>query len=270
LRCKFAPNAQPLAEQALPTLTQLVAERNVCCLLSAATSVGKDLLPRVAELLQCAYIGDCFDAVDVDGSCTFRRAVYAGNATAVCVAKSERVILTVRYTEFPPATDDEASTLSPVVVVEPAPPTHAATRIQRLGFDAVQTNRPPLTEARVIVSGGRALGSRFSEVLEPLADSVGAAIGASRAACDSGYAPNDFQVGQTGKIVAPDLYFAIGISGAVQHIAGIRSSRIVVAINSDPQAPIFSIADYGLVGDLFELVPELVSAIRRRRRMVDG
>jgi electron transfer flavoprotein alpha subunit len=262
LKCQSDVASCPIAEQAASTLAQLVIDRNASCLLAAANSTGKDWLPRVAALLDCAFVGDSCNVSEYDGTIAFHRPVYAGNATASCVARGERTVVTVRHSEFTPAEPSDTPT-SNIESFALAPPTAAARRVRRLGFYAVQSSRPPLTDARVIVTGGRALGHRFTEVLGPLADSLDAAIGATRAACDAGYAPSDFQVGQTGKIVAPDLYVAVGVSGAVQHVAGIRSSRVVVAINSDPEAPIFSIADYGLVGDLFEQVPKLVSAIRR-------
>ncbi len=153
--------------------------------------------------------------------------------------------------------------MSPIESLGAAPVEAAASRIELFGYDAVDNSRPDLTEARVVVSGGRALAGRFFEVLGPLADTLGAALGATRAACDGGFAPGDFQVGQTGKVVAPELYVAVGISGAIQHVAGMKGARIVVAINSDPLAPIVSLADYTLIGDLFQLVPELVGALRR-------
>jgi electron transfer flavoprotein alpha subunit len=250
-----------LAERITPTLARIVKERNAELFVTAATSTGKDLAPRIAALLDAAYISDCSKVSIENGVIAFHRPVYAGNAMAVCHARSSRVIVTVRQTEFPLATADiaEKSKLTFFTLDQESV---EVSRVRRIGFDAVTTNRPRLTEAKVVVTGGRALSNRFNEVLSPLADCLNAAIGATRAACDAGIAPSDFQVGQTGKVVAPDLYFAIGVSGAVQHVAGMRGSRVIVAINSDPEAPIFSIADYGLIGDLFDIVPKLVAAIR--------
>jgi electron transfer flavoprotein alpha subunit len=250
-----------LAERITPTLARLMFDRNAEFFVTAATSTGKDLAPRVAAILDSAYIADCSKVSTENGVIDFHRPVYAGNAMAVCHARSSRVVITVRQTEFPLATADVAEK-SELTFFELEPASVEVARVRRIGFDAVTTTRPRLTEAKVVVTGGRALSNRFDEVLSPLADCLNAAMGATRAACDAGIAPSDFQVGQTGKVVAPDLYFAIGVSGAVQHVAGMRGSRVIVAINSDPDAPIFSVADYGLVGDLFDVVPKLVAAIR--------
>jgi electron transfer flavoprotein alpha subunit len=251
------------------TLSNVMTRGGARWLIGAATSLGKDVLPRVAGILDVAYVGDCCGSVDHEGTLGFIRPVYAGNALATTVAKSDRTVLSVRHSEFAPALPNSES-LSPQRDVPIDGRCAAASRVSELGFAPITTLRPALDEASVIVAGGRALSNRFFEVLTPLADSLNAAIGATRAACDAGYAPNDFQVGQTGKVVAPNLYVAVGISGAVQHVAGIRSSRVIVAINSDAQAPIFSIADYGLVADLFRAVPELVTAIERRRSSQPG
>ena len=255
------PDEALLAENLAPNLRQLSQERGIRLLLSAATSFGKDILPRVSALLDCAYIGDCCGIAVEGENLEFLRPIYAGNATASCIVHTDNAVLTVRHSEFAPAVSN-CPTPSEVEIIHGTERTIASNRVKWLGFDSIDSKRPTLTDARVIVSGGRALSSQFLTVLGPLADCLDAAIGATRAACDSGYAPSDFQVGQTGKVVAPDLYIAIGISGAVQHVAGMRSSRVVVAINSDPDAPIFSFADYYLVGDLFKLVPELVGALR--------
>jgi electron transfer flavoprotein alpha subunit len=245
-------------------VAKLMKGRGSRWLVGAATSFGKDLLPRIAELVDGAFIGDCCRLTEQAGSVAFVRPVYAGNALATCISKTHATVISVRQSEFAPASA-EVETSSPVRELMHEEHGAATTRVRVLGFDPVTSERPALDEAKVVVAGGRALSERFFEVLTPLADRLGAAIGATRAACDSGFAPNDLQVGQTGKVVAPDLYVAVGISGAVQHVAGIRSSRVIVAINSDAQAPIFSVADYGLVADLFRAVPELVGALERRK-----
>jgi electron transfer flavoprotein alpha subunit len=197
------------------------------------------------------------------GKLIYKRPMYAGNAYGYCELATPIQTATARQSEFSPAEAEGGS--SPLEQMVKVAPGKAAERVEYVSLDAVKSERPELGEARVVVSGGRALKERFFEVLEPLANALGSAIGASRAAVDAGYAPGDYQVGQTGKIVAPDLYFAIGISGAIQHIAGMKSSKTIVAINKDPEAPIFQIADYGLVADLFQAVPELVRALEARR-----
>ena len=221
-------------------------------IVAPATSTGKNLLPRIAALLDVMLISDILEVAAPD---TFRRPTYAGNAIET-VQSSDRIkVVTVRASAFPPTATHGLKAVS----VAPADTT--LSRI--LSEDAQKAAGPELGSARIVVSGGRAFGSKdkFDSLLIPLAEKLDAAIGASRAAVDSGYAANDLQVGQTGKIVAPDLYIAIGISGAIQHLAGMKSSKVIVAINSDPQAPIFAVADYGLVGDLFTLVPELTSKL---------
>ena len=212
-------------------------------ILFPATASGKNTAPRVAAKLDVSQISDI---TKVDGADTFERPIYAGNAIATVQSGDAVKVITVRTTAF-----DAAAATGGSAAVESVPAV------------AAKSDRPDLTAAKVVVSGGRALGSaeQFQSVLTPLADKLGAAIGASRAAVDAGYAPNDLQVGQTGKIVAPQLYVAVGISGAIQHVAGMSGSRVIVAINKDPDAPIFSVADYGLVADLFEAVPELVKAL---------
>jgi electron transfer flavoprotein alpha subunit len=224
-------------------------------ILFPATAGGKNVAPRVAAKLDVAQISDI---TKVDSPDTFERPIYAGNAIAIVQSADKVKVITVRTTGCDPAaaTGGNAS-------VETANAAADSGKSSFLGQEIAQNDRPELTAAKIIVSGGRAMGSneKFHEVLEPLADKLGAAIGASRAAVDAGYAPNDLQVGQTGKIVAPQLYIACGISGAIQHLAGMKDSKVIVAINKDPEAPIFSVADYGLEADLFQAVPELVKAL---------
>jgi electron transfer flavoprotein alpha subunit len=246
-----------VAERYAPTTAQLAKDFTVVC--ATASSFGKDLMPRVAAQLDAAYAGDCAGVSVEDGRPVYKRPMYAGNVFGHVKLLTPIHVVTVRQSEFDAA--EPSGGESPMQEVAIAPASAAASRVEFVTFEAVKNERPELTDAGVIVSGGRALKEHFFSVLEPLADRLGAAIGASRAACDAGYAPGDFQVGQTGKIVAPRLYFAIGISGAIQHIAGMKGSKTIVAINKDPDAPIFQIADYGLVADLFQAVPELVQAL---------
>ena len=224
-------------------------------ILFPATAGGKNTAPRVAALLDVAQISDATKVIAAD---TFERPIYAGNAIATVQSTDAVKVITVRTTGFDAAAPSGGS--AAVQSVEVA--VDAGTSVY-LGSEIAKLDRPELTSAKIIVSGGRALGSndKFAEVLTPLADKLGAALGASRAAVDAGYAPNDWQVGQTGKIVAPQLYVACGISGAIQHLAGMKDSKVIVAINKDPEAPIFSVADYGLEADLFAAVPELVNAL---------
>jgi len=224
-------------------------------ILFPATAGGKNVAPRVAAKLDVAQISDI---TKVDSPDTFERPIYAGNAVAIVQSADKVKVITVRTTGFDPAAATGGS-----ASVETANAAADSGKSSFLGQEIAQNDRPELTAAKIIVSGGRAMGSneKFHEVLEPLADKLGAAIGASRAAVDAGYAPNDLQVGQTGKIVAPQLYIACGISGAIQHLAGMKDSKVIVAINKDPEAPIFSVADYGLEADLFQAVPELVKAL---------
>ena len=225
-------------------------------LLFPATASGKNMAPRVAAKLDVAQISD---VTKVDSPDTFERPIYAGNAIAIVQSLDAIKVITVRTTGFDPA----AQTGQASAAIETIAPVAASANTTFVGSEIAKNDRPELTAAKIIVSGGRALGSseKFMEVMTPLADKLGAAMGASRAAVDAGYAPNDWQVGQTGKIVAPQLYVAVGISGAIQHLAGMKDSKVIVAINKDPEAPIFSVADYSLEADLFVAVPELVAAL---------
>ena len=224
-------------------------------ILFPATAAGKNVAPRVAARLD---VGQISDITKVDSADTFERPIYAGNAIATVQSIDAVKVITVRTTGFDPAPASGGS-----APVEALTPVGDAGKSSFVRSEIAKNDRPELTAAKIIVSGGRALGSsdKFNEVLTPLADKLGAALGASRAAVDAGYAPNDWQVGQTGKIVAPQLYIAAGISGAIQHLAGMKDSKVIVAINKDAEAPIFSVADYGLEADLFTAVPELVSAL---------
>jgi electron transfer flavoprotein alpha subunit len=224
-------------------------------ILFPATASGKNIAPRVAAKLD---VGQISDVTKVDSPDTFERPIYAGNAIAIVQSLDEKKVITVRTTGF-----DPAATTGGSAAVEKANATPDSGKSKFEGNEIAKNDRPELTAAKIIVSGGRALGSaeKFNEVMTPLADKLGAALGASRAAVDAGYAPNDWQVGQTGKIVAPQLYIAAGISGAIQHLAGMKDSKVIVAINKDPEAPIFAVADYGLEADLFTAVPELIKAL---------
>jgi electron transfer flavoprotein alpha subunit len=233
----------------------LAIASNYSHLLFPATAGGKNVAPRVAAKLDVAQISDI---TKVDSADTFERPIYAGNAIATVQSADGVKVITVRTTAFDPAAATGGS-----AAVETVNAVGDSGKSSFVGSEIAKSDRPELTAAKIIVSGGRAMGSseKFNEVLTPLADKLGAALGASRAAVDAGYAPNDWQVGQTGKIVAPQLYIACGISGAIQHLAGMKDSKVIVAINKDPEAPIFSVADYGLEADLFQAVPELVKAL---------
>ena len=246
-----------LAHQLAENMAALVVSigRGYSHILFPATANGKNVAPRVAALLDVAQISDITKVIAAD---TFERPIYAGNAIATVRSADPIKVITVRTTGF-----DAASASGGSAAIEGLAGAVDSGRSAYVGSELAKSDRPELTAAKIIVSGGRALGSsdKFGEVLTPLADKLGAALGASRAAVDAGYAPNDWQVGQTGKIVAPQLYVACGISGAIQHLAGMKDSKVIVAINKDPEAPIFSVADYGLEADLFAAVPELVNTL---------
>ena len=245
--------ADALAENVAAQVLALAA--NYSHILFAATAAGKNVAPRVAAKLDVAQVSEITKVISPD---TFERPIYAGNAIATVQSTDATKVITVRSTGF-----DAAAASGGSAAVEVLAAATGAGKSQFIGREMTKNDRPELTAAKIIVSGGRALGSKeqFDAVMEPLADKLGAAMGASRAAVDAGYAPNDLQVGQTGKIVAPQLYVAVGISGAIQHLAGMKDSKVIVAINKDPEAPIFSVADYGLEADLFAAVPELIKAL---------
>jgi electron transfer flavoprotein alpha subunit len=235
--------------------TVLAIAKNYTHILAPATAAGKNVTPRIAAKLDVAQISDI---TAVDAPDTFERPIYAGNAIATVQSVDPVKVITVRTTAFDAVAAEGGS-----AAVEKIEAAADSGLTQFVGREVTKLDRPELTSAKIIVSGGRGLGSgeNYTKVLEPLADKLNAALGASRAAVDAGYVPNDYQVGQTGKIVAPQLYIAVGISGAIQHLAGMKDSKVIVAINKDEEAPIFSVADYGLVGDLFALVPELVNEL---------
>ncbi|MBY5716235.1 electron transfer flavoprotein subunit alpha/FixB family protein [Rhizobium leguminosarum] len=244
--------ANNLAEPLSDLIVSLSASYDT--ILSAATSVGKNVLPRVAALLDVAQVSEIIEVISSD---TFKRPIYAGNAIQTVQASDAKKVITVRTASFASAPEGGSATVEAIPAVsDPGLSTF-------VGDALSASDRPELTSAKIIISGGRALGSaeKFREVILPLADKLGAAVGASRAAVDAGYAPNDWQVGQTGKVVAPQLYIACGISGAIQHLAGMKDSKVIVAINKDEEAPIFQVADYGLVADLFDVLPELQKAL---------
>jgi electron transfer flavoprotein alpha subunit len=255
LRVEATPYAQPVAEDLAALLVALAPAYD--CLLAAATTTGKNLMPRVAALLDTAQLSDI---VAVLGPDTFQRYVYAGNALATVRSTDAKRVITVRTTTFPAAAAEGGK--AEITTVAAIAPAGLSTF---LGREVARSDRPDLGSARVVVSGGRGLGSQENFALvEALADALGGAVGASRAAVDAGFAPNDRQVGQTGKIVAPELYVAVGISGAIQHLAGMKDSKVIVAINKDEEAPIFQVADYGLVADLFQAMPELAAELDKK------
>jgi electron transfer flavoprotein alpha subunit len=248
--------ADELAERlAEPTAALVVSlAGNYDTIVAPATSTGKNVAPRVAALLDVAQVSEIIEVVSPD---TFKRPIYAGNAIQTVQASDAKRVITVRTASFASAAEGGSAAVEAI-------PAISDPGLSRFVSDALSASeRPELTSAKIIISGGRALGSaeKFKEVILPVADKLGAAVGASRAAVDAGYAPNDWQVGQTGKVVAPDLYIAAGISGAIQHLAGMKDSKVIVAINKDEEAPIFQVADYGLVADLFDALPELERAL---------
>ncbi len=245
--------ADGLAENISTTALKIAASYSHIVLLASA--YGKNIAPRIAAKLDVAQISEVIAVLDAD---TFERPIYAGNVIATVHSNDSIKVLTVRGTAFDAAAVQSQS--APIETIEATPDQGLS---QFIGRELTELDRPELTAAKVVVAGGRGLGSaeNYTKLLEPLANKLGAALGASRAAVDAGFVPNDYQVGQTGKIVAPQLYLAVGISGAIQHLAGMKDAKVIVAINQDPDAPIFGVADYGLVGDLFELVPELVAEL---------
>ena len=248
-----AAYANALAENVAPLIAELMGHHDA--FLAPSTTTGKNIAPRVAALIDVMQISDI---LSVEGPDSFTRPIYAGNAIATVKTSDKKLVLTVRTTAFEKAAAEGGSG-----EVETIGSTGDAGSSRFVGAEKAENARPELTSAKIIVSGGRALGSeeQFHALINPLADKLGAAVGASRAAVDAGYAPNDYQVGQTGKIVAPEVYVAVGISGAIQHLAGMKDSKVIVAINKDEDAPIFQVADIGLVGDLFTVVPELTGKV---------
>jgi electron transfer flavoprotein alpha subunit len=245
---------QPTAENLAAAALAVIAAGNYSHVLAPATSFGKNVAPRIAAKLDVAQISDIMSVESAD---TFVRPIYAGNAFATVRSSDPVKVITVRTTAFEPAAATGGN-----AALENVPPPPEVSTSKVIGQELTKSERPELTSARIIISGGRGMASGDNfKMLEALADKLNAAIGASRAAVDAGYVPNDYQVGQTGKIVAPDLYVAVGISGAIQHLAGMKDSKVIVAINKDPEAPIFQIADYGLVGDLFEIIPALTAEL---------
>ena len=245
--------AQALAENVAPLIVTLMGDHDA--VLFPATSNGKNIAPRVAALLDVMQVSDI---LSVESEDTFTRPIYAGNAIATVQSKDAKKVITVRGTAFAKAATEGGSG-----TIEAVSGGSDAGVSSYVGSEIAKSERPELTSAKIIVSGGRALGSgeQFHALIDPLADKLGAGVGASRAAVDAGYAPNDYQVGQTGKIVAPEVYVAVGISGAIQHLAGMKDSKTIIAINKDEDAPIFQVADIGLVGDLFKIVPELTEKL---------
>jgi len=242
----------PLAEALAPLIVKLAADYDA--VLAAATTTGKNIMPRVAALLDVSQISDIIEVVSPD---TFKRPIYAGNAIATVKTSDAKKIITVRATGFEKAAAEGGSAAVESISAEGNPGISSF-----VSQELSKSERPELTSARIIISGGRGMGSGENfALLEKVADKLNAAIGASRAAVDAGFVPNDYQVGQTGKIVAPELYIAVGISGAIQHLAGMKDSKVIVAINKDEEAPIFQVADYGLVADLFKALPELADAL---------
>ena len=253
--------AHQVCELFAPTIAAVAKSGNFDCVVVTASSFGKDVAPRVAAKLGAGYASDVSGVTVNDGKATYKRPMYAGNAFGHCEITTPVHVVSVRQSEFPAA--EPSGGASPVEGITLASRDPAADRVEFVSLEQGKSERPDLGEAKVVVSGGRALKEKFAAVLDPLANLLGAALGARRAACDAGYAPPELQVGQTGRVVAPQLYFAIGISGAIQHLAGMKGSKTIVAINKDPDAPIFQVADYGLVADLFVAVPELITELKK-------
>ncbi|RSY82011.1 electron transfer flavoprotein subunit alpha/FixB family protein [Sphingomonas koreensis] len=248
-----AAYAHALAENVAPLIAELMADHDA--FVAPATTTGKNIAPRVAALLDVMQVSEVLSVEDAD---TFTRPIYAGNAIATVKSSDAKKVLTIRGTAFEKAASEGGS-----ASVEAVSGGGDKGLSSFVGAEIAKSERPELTSAKIIVSGGRALGSgeQFHALIDPLADKLGAGVGASRAAVDAGYAPNDYQVGQTGKIVAPEVYIAVGISGAIQHLAGMKDSKVIIAINKDEDAPIFQVADVGLIGDLFKIVPELTEKL---------
>jgi electron transfer flavoprotein alpha subunit len=251
---------KPLAEAHAPVIAAIAKAAGATYVGAAATAYGKDVLPRAAALLDAGMATEVLSFGGDGAAVTFRRPMWAGNVLAEVELATAVKVFTIRPTEFPASAADAAGS----VVAAPVSVDAGALQTKHVAFEEVKSARPELTEARVIVSGGRGTKGDFKPV-EAFADAVGAAVGATRAAVDAGWVPNDWQVGQTGKIVAPELYVAAGISGAIQHLAGMKGSKVIVAVNKDAEAPIFQVADYGLVGDLFKVLPELTAKVKASR-----
>jgi electron transfer flavoprotein alpha subunit len=253
--------ANYLADAYAAALEQIISSNDVSALLATATAQGKDLLPRVAARLG---VGMASEIVDINDDGTFERPMYAGNVIATVALEGAVKVVSVRGTAFDAAQPGDQSSLASVEQVSVSLD-DADKKMHFVEFNEIKSDRPTLTDASIVISGGRGLksGENFVTYLEPLVDAMGAAMGASRAAVDAGFVPNDLQVGQTGKVVAPELYFAVGISGAIQHLAGMKDSKVIVSINKDSEAPIFNVSDYGLVADLFKVLPELTEAVKK-------
>lgn len=254
---------QALAERWAPIIEKTVRDGGYSMVVSPASTTAKDVLPRLSHRLSSGMASDVIGVSFEEGRILFQRPLYAGNVNATVEIATDIKVITVRQTEFAPF--EPLDSQSPVEKIDVPSPPDLLNRIEFKSFDKSVSERPDLTEAGIVVSGGRGLKSSENfRIIEELADLLGGAVGATRAAVDAGFIHNDFQVGQTGKIVAPDLYVAVGLSGAIQHVAGMKSSKVIVAINRDEEAPIFQVADYGIVADLFKAVPEMIEEIRKR------